>query len=90
MTVNHVQAHDTATNNKTGSSTSTNEISANQFMTLLVAEIHNQDPTQPMDPTTFMSQLVQLNELEQVMSINQVVQQYKNSSSTSGSTPDAN
>jgi flagellar basal-body rod modification protein FlgD len=59
-------------------------------MTLLVAEIQNQDPTQPMDPTTFMSQLVELNQLEQVTDINQAVQQYAPSSTASGTTPTGN
>jgi len=65
--------------------TSTNGINPNDFMTLLVSEIQNQDPTQPMDPTTFMAQLVQLNQLEQTMQINQVVQQYNTSATTTAS-----
>lgn len=41
------------------------------FMTLLIAQIQNQDPTNPMDPTQFVTQLVQFNSLEQLISINQ-------------------
>jgi flagellar basal-body rod modification protein FlgD len=88
MITNDIRAYDTNPDtNNSSSSTSTNSIDPSDFMTLLVAEIQNQDPTQPMDPTTFMSQLVELNQLEQVTDINQVVQQYNTSSTTSGSTP---
>jgi len=91
MTLNGIHAYDTTNSAaNTSSATSTSSINPNDFMTLLVAEIQNQDPTQPMDPTTFMGQLVQLNELEQVTAINQVVQQYSTSSTTSGSTPAGN
>ena len=31
--------------------TATNTLSYNDFLTLLIAEMKNQDPTQPMDPT---------------------------------------
>ncbi len=34
------------------------------FLQLLVAELQNQDPTQPMDPTTMISQLAQLNQTQ--------------------------
>jgi flagellar basal-body rod modification protein FlgD len=92
MMINGLHAYDTTTNGtsnstSTSSSASASGINPNDFMTLLVAEIQNQDPTQPMDPTTFMSQLVKLNQLEQVTDINQVVQQYATSSTTSGTTP---
>ncbi|HUX65953.1 MAG TPA: flagellar hook capping FlgD N-terminal domain-containing protein [Terriglobales bacterium] len=46
-------------------------LNGNDFMTLLVAQLKNQDPTNPMDPTQFVTQLVQFNSLEQLISINQ-------------------
>ena len=97
MIINSLHTYDTtpstkSTSNPTSasSSTSTDGLNPNDFMTLLVAEIQNQDPTQPMDPTTFMSQLVELNQLEQVTDINQAVQQYAPSSTASGTTPTGN
>ena len=94
MMLNNVHAYAAATNTTSstsstaaGSSSSTSGINPSDFMTLLVAEIQNQDPTQPMDLTTFMSQLVNLNQLEQVTQINQVVQQYASSPTASSSTP---
>jgi flagellar basal-body rod modification protein FlgD len=34
------------------------------FLQLLVAQLKNQDPTQPMDSTTFVTQLAQFQQLE--------------------------
>ncbi|VAW54169.1 Flagellar basal-body rod modification protein FlgD [hydrothermal vent metagenome] len=36
-----------------------NELSQGDFIELLVAQVKNQDPTKPMDPSQFMSQLTQ-------------------------------
>jgi flagellar basal-body rod modification protein FlgD len=48
-------------------------ITANDFLTLLVAEMKNQDPTQPTDPNAYISQMVQVNSLQQLIGINQGV-----------------
>jgi flagellar basal-body rod modification protein FlgD len=71
-----------STSSSSSSSTSTAGLDSSDFMSLLVAEIQNQDPTQPLDPTTFMSQLVQLNTLEQTMDINSLLQEEFGASST--------
>ena len=39
------------------------------FMTLLVAQLQNQDPLEPMDGSEFMSQLVQLQSLAELTQI---------------------
>jgi flagellar basal-body rod modification protein FlgD len=36
----------------------------NTFLKLLVAQLQNQDPTQPMDGTTFVTQLAQFSDLQ--------------------------
>ena len=46
-------------------------ITANDFLTLLVAEMKNQDPTQPTDPSQYISQMVDVNSLQQLIGINQ-------------------
>lgn len=46
-------------------------ITANDFLSLLVTEIQNQDPTQQTDPMQYITQLVDVNSLEQLVSINQ-------------------
>ena len=48
-------------------------ISANDFLTLLVTEMKNQDPTAATDPNAYINQLVQVNSLEQLISINQTL-----------------
>ncbi len=40
------------------------------FLQLLVAQIKNQDPLSPQDPTAFISQLAEFSSLEQLISIN--------------------
>ena len=55
------------------SSSSTATISANDFLTLLVTEMQNQDPTADTDPNEYINQLVNVNSLEQLISINQTL-----------------
>lgn len=46
-------------------------ITSNDFLSLLVTEMQNQDPTADTDPNEYINQLVQINSLEQLISINQ-------------------
>jgi flagellar basal-body rod modification protein FlgD len=46
-------------------------ITANDFLQLLVAEMKNQDPTADTDPNAYIDQLVQVNSLQQLIQINQ-------------------
>lgn len=55
----------------TVSSTSSQGISSSDFLTLLVTEMKNQDPTQPTDPNAYIQQLVGVNSLQQLIAINQ-------------------
>ena len=48
-------------------------ISSNDFLTLLVTEMQNQDPTADTDPNEYINQLVNVNSLEQLISINQTL-----------------
>lgn len=70
----NVTAMDTSTGN-TASSSSTDPatVSANDFLTLLVTEMQNQDPTATTDPNEYINQLVNVNSLEQLISINQTL-----------------
>ncbi len=52
---------------------SSSTITANDFLALLVAEMKNQDPTQPTDPNAYISQMVGVNSLQQLIGINQGV-----------------
>jgi flagellar basal-body rod modification protein FlgD len=45
------------------------------FMTLLVAQLKNQDPLAPQDGTEFVAQLAQFNSLDQLIGIRQSIEQ---------------
>jgi len=55
------------------------------FLQLLVAQIQNQDPTQPVDSSTFLSQLAEFSQLEQLIGIRQDVSQLDPTAGASGS-----
>jgi flagellar basal-body rod modification protein FlgD len=48
----------------------TQSLSYNDFLTLLMAEMQNQDPTQPMDPSQMVSQLATVSEVGQAVQTN--------------------
>lgn len=86
MTTN--SSSSTSSSSSSSSSTSdTATISANDFLTLLVTEMQNQDPTSDTDPNEYINQLVNVNSLEQLISINQTLTDaYGSTSSTSSTT----
>jgi len=45
------------------------------FMSLLVAQLKNQDPLSPQDGTAFVAQLAQFNSLDQLVGIRQSIEQ---------------
>ena len=53
----------------------TNALTSTDFLQILVAEFQNQDPTTPVDPTQFASQLVEFSNLGQLESIDSAVTQ---------------
>jgi flagellar basal-body rod modification protein FlgD len=63
-----------ATSNASGrtahSASSAATVDYNQFLRLLVAELTNQDPTSPTDPTQYMSQLASFSAVEQQVQTN--------------------
>ncbi len=61
------------TGGSSGDSSGSATISANDFLTLLVTEMQNQDPTADTDPNEYINQLVQVNSLEQLININQTL-----------------
>ncbi len=73
-----------STTSDTSSSTSSGAtISGNDFLTLLVSELKNQDPTQPTDPGAYVQQLVGVNSLQQLIEINKGVSSLGTPSTTS-------
>ncbi len=62
----------TASTTGTGSGTSSTDIGST-FLNLLATELQNQDPTAPVDSTAMVGQMISLNQLDQLISINQTV-----------------
>lgn len=48
-------------------------VDQNQFLLLLVNELKNQDPTQPVDQTQTLSQLAQFSQLQETTTLNQTL-----------------
>jgi flagellar basal-body rod modification protein FlgD len=59
-----------ATATTAGAAADSSDITSSDFLTLLVSELQNQDPTQPADPNAYISQLVGVNSLQQLIQIN--------------------
>lgn len=57
----------------------------NTFLQLLVAQIKNQDPTNPADSVQFLGQLAQFSQLEQLIGIRQELQKSGSSAATNQS-----
>jgi flagellar basal-body rod modification protein FlgD len=70
--VHALDASGTGGTSTTGGSSQAS-ITANDFLTLLVTEIQNQDPTTQTDPMQYITQLVGVNSLEQLVQINQTL-----------------
>jgi len=72
--MNVTSATDKNTNSTNSSSSTSNTSSTgvdyNTFLQLLIAEMKNQDPTNPMDTSQYMSQFAQLSTVEQAMQTN--------------------
>jgi flagellar basal-body rod modification protein FlgD len=59
-----------SSNSATNAAAPSATVDYNQFLTLLIAEIKNQDPTQPMDPTQSVTQLATISGVQQAMQTN--------------------
>ncbi len=60
------------------------------FLQLLVAQIQNQDPTQPMDSSTFLTQLAEFSQVEQLIGIRQDVALLDPPATSTPATPTTN
>jgi flagellar basal-body rod modification protein FlgD len=67
--------------NTTGAVTSSSvEADKNMFLQLLVAQLQNQDPMNPTDSSTFVTQLAQFQQLESTVNMGQDVSQIRSDS----------
>jgi len=59
-----------ASSTASSATATTQGLNYNDFLTLLMAEMKNQDPTQPMDPSQMVSQLATVSEVGQSVQTN--------------------
>ena len=68
--MNVTSATDKSSSTGSPNSTASNSVDYNTFLQLLVAEMKNQDPTNPMDASTEVSQLATISEVGQSVKTN--------------------
>ena len=87
---NQSNSSSSSSNSSSSSSNAPGGVAANEstFLTLLVAQLKNQDPLSPTDSTQFIGELAQFSSLEQLTNINKNVGTIVTSAtaSTSGAT----
>ena len=76
-------AQTSATTSSSSSSSNAPQVTSADFLTLLVSELKNQDPTQPTDPQAYVQQLVGVNSLQHLIQINQDLSGSSNSATSS-------
>jgi flagellar basal-body rod modification protein FlgD len=59
-----------STSSSTTSSSSNTTVTKNDFLKLLIAQMKNQDPLNPMDGTQYVSELAQFSSLEELQNMN--------------------
>ncbi|MDR3463530.1 MAG: flagellar hook assembly protein FlgD [Beijerinckiaceae bacterium] len=70
-TVSPVAPTSSSTSTSTAAAaSSTATVNYNDFLQLMVSELKNQDPTQPTDPTQYLSQLASFSQVEQQLNTN--------------------
>jgi len=72
-----------STKSAASSASNTTTIDYNSFLQLLVTEMQNQDPTQPMDPTQTVTQLATFSGVEQAVQTNSILSSLLSNSSLS-------
>lgn len=63
-----------ALNGSASSSTSSSQASADRFLKLLVTQLQNQDPLNPMDNAQMTSQMAQINTVQGIEKVNESIQ----------------
>ncbi len=64
-------ASSSSSSSSNANATNSNLASTSSFLQLLVAQLKSQDPLQPMDGTQFVTQLAQINDVQQNLGMKQ-------------------
>lgn len=77
MSISSVTSADSSSSTTAGTSIDANTASAlkTEFLTLMVAQIRNQDPLNPLDGTEYVSQLAQMSTVEGIQNMSQLQKQ---------------
>ena len=68
--VNSYEAYDTETTSTSSDTNSATSLGSEDFLTLLVAQLENQNPLDPADTDQFTDQLAQFSQVEQLINVN--------------------
>jgi len=63
--------NNTSSSNNSSQASSTTQLTGNDFITLLTAQLQAQDPLDPMDPDQMVDELTSMNSLQQLIGIKQ-------------------
>jgi flagellar basal-body rod modification protein FlgD len=74
----------------TSDSTTDNALGNDEFLTLLVAQLENQNPLDPADTEQFTDQLAQFSQVEQLINVNDKLDEMKKNAEASEDNIDAN
>ncbi len=76
MNLNAITNNSASNSATTATTAKTNGADQETFLKLLVAQLKNQDPLNPQDPSQFVAQLAQFSSLEQLTGINQKIDNF--------------
>jgi flagellar basal-body rod modification protein FlgD len=77
----------TSSSTTSGTSSSITDVDEGEFLKLLVEQLKNQDPMNPMNNQDFIAQLATFSSLEQLQSINKAVTTLADSTQSTGTDP---
>lgn len=73
--INALTAENSSSSSASSSASTNGGAERDMFMTLLVAQLKNQDPLAPQDGAQFVAQLAQFNSLDQLVGIRNSIEQ---------------
>lgn len=85
-TVSGVTSTTTTTDTSSSTTSSVGDLDYNAFLKLLIAQLKNQDPTNPTDSTQYLSQLASFSSVEQSIQTNQKLDELLSTSRISQAT----
>ena len=89
MNINSLSAeiNNSSSINSPANSSTNQDSERDMFMSLLVAQLKNQDPLAPQEGTEFVAQLAQFNSLDQLISIRESIERLTLATQQTSGTP---